>query len=101
MILQGPDLGCESLPGLGCLAPKNVACDSVVRGEADRTADAGAIGHLVLIMPLPVKQRRPGHARRRRHTLGGSEVFELAELPDPVPGPGQVAIDVTYAGGPS
>ena len=29
--------------------------------------------------------------------FGGPEVFELAELPDPVPGPGQVAIDVTYA----
>jgi NADPH:quinone reductase-like Zn-dependent oxidoreductase len=29
--------------------------------------------------------------------FGGPEVFELTELPDPVPGPGQVAIDVTYA----
>ena len=29
--------------------------------------------------------------------FGGPEVFELAELPDPVPGPGQVAIDVTCA----
>ncbi len=29
--------------------------------------------------------------------FGGPEVFELAELPDPVPGPGQVAIDVAYA----
>ena len=29
--------------------------------------------------------------------FGGPEVLELAELPDPVPGPGQVAIDVTYA----
>ena len=29
--------------------------------------------------------------------FGGPEVFELAELPDPVPGPGQVAIDVTYS----
>ena len=29
--------------------------------------------------------------------FGGPEVFEPAELPDPVPGPGQVAIDVTYA----
>src|SRR5215470_14853089 len=29
--------------------------------------------------------------------FGGPEVIELAELPDPVPGPGQVAIDVTYA----
>jgi NADPH:quinone reductase len=29
--------------------------------------------------------------------FGGPDVFELAELPDPVPGPGQVAIDVTYA----
>jgi NADPH:quinone reductase len=29
--------------------------------------------------------------------FGGPEVFELAELPDPVPGAGQVAIDVTYA----
>jgi NADPH:quinone reductase len=46
---------------------------------------------------LPVKQRRPGHARRRSHTFRGPEVFELAELPGPVPGPGQVAINVTYA----
>lgn len=29
--------------------------------------------------------------------FGGPEVFELTEPPDPVPGPGQVAIDVTYA----
>jgi NADPH2:quinone reductase len=29
--------------------------------------------------------------------FGGPEVLELAELPDPVPGPGQVAIDITYA----
>jgi NADPH2:quinone reductase len=29
--------------------------------------------------------------------FGGPEVFELAELPAPVPGPGQVAIDVAYA----
>ena len=29
--------------------------------------------------------------------FGGPEVFELTELSDPVPGPGQVAIDVTYA----
>lgn len=29
--------------------------------------------------------------------FGDPEAFELTELPDPVPGPGQVAIDVTYA----
>lgn len=29
--------------------------------------------------------------------FGGPEVFELEELPDPVPGAGQVAIDVAYA----
>src|SRR5262249_33644715 len=29
--------------------------------------------------------------------FGGPEVFELTELPDPTPEPGQVAIDVTYA----
>jgi NADPH:quinone reductase len=29
--------------------------------------------------------------------FGGPEVFELTEVPDPVPGPGQVAIGVTYA----
>jgi NADPH:quinone reductase len=29
--------------------------------------------------------------------FGGPEVFELTELPDPVPRPGQVAIDVIYA----
>src|SRR5215467_9873901 len=60
-------------------------------------ARSGTSFSSVLIMPLPVKQRRPGHARRRRHTLRGPEVLELAELPDPVPGPGQVANDVAYA----
>src|SRR4051794_31738672 len=30
--------------------------------------------------------------------LGGPEVLEPAELPDPVPGPGQVLLDVTAAG---
>ena len=30
--------------------------------------------------------------------FGGPDVFELTELPDPVPGPGQVAIDVGRAG---
>jgi len=29
--------------------------------------------------------------------FGDPEVFELTELPDPVPGPGQVAIDVSHA----
>jgi NADPH2:quinone reductase len=29
--------------------------------------------------------------------FGGPEVFEVSELPDPVPGPGQVSIDVTHA----
>jgi NADPH2:quinone reductase len=28
--------------------------------------------------------------------FGGPEVLELADRPDPVPGPGQVAIDVTH-----
>lgn len=31
-------------------------------------------------------------------SLGGPDVLELTELPDPVPGPGQVTIDVAYAG---
>ncbi|NUV63425.1 zinc-binding dehydrogenase [Streptomyces sp. CAI-85] len=30
-------------------------------------------------------------------TFGSPDVFELTELPDPSPGPGQVAIDVTHA----
>ncbi|MET9063268.1 zinc-binding dehydrogenase [Streptomyces antibioticus] len=30
-------------------------------------------------------------------TFGSADVFELTELPDPSPGPGQVAIDVTHA----
>ncbi|MFF0598669.1 quinone oxidoreductase family protein [Streptomyces antibioticus] len=30
-------------------------------------------------------------------TFGSADVFELTELPAPVPGPGQVAIDVTHA----
>ena len=29
--------------------------------------------------------------------FGEPDVFELTELPDPVPGPGQVAIDVSHA----
>jgi NADPH2:quinone reductase len=29
--------------------------------------------------------------------FGGPEVFELTELPDPAPGPGQVSIDVSHA----
>src|SRR5215470_16420649 len=48
-------------------------------------------------MRLPVKQRRHGMRAAVVTRFGGPEVFELAELPDPVPGPGQVAIDVTYA----
>jgi NADPH2:quinone reductase len=28
--------------------------------------------------------------------FGGPEAFELAELPDPVPGPGEVAIGVSH-----
>ncbi len=30
--------------------------------------------------------------------FGGPEVLELVELPDPVAGPGEVLVDVTYAG---
>ncbi len=29
--------------------------------------------------------------------FGPADVLELTELPDPAPGPGQVAIDVTHA----
>ena len=32
------------------------------------------------------------------HAKGGPEQFVLAEMPDPVPGPGEVVIDVAYAG---
>ena len=32
------------------------------------------------------------------HSTGGPEQLVLAELPDPVPGPGEVLIDVAYAG---
>jgi NADPH2:quinone reductase len=29
--------------------------------------------------------------------FGGPDVFEVSEMPDPIPGPGQVSIDVTHA----
>src|ERR1700716_1588356 len=29
--------------------------------------------------------------------FGGPDVFEVSEMPDPTPGPGQVSIDVTHA----
>ena len=32
------------------------------------------------------------------HALGGPDQLTLAELPDPVPGPGEVLLDVAYAG---
>ena len=32
------------------------------------------------------------------HATGGPEQLSLAELPDPVPGPGEVLLDVAYAG---
>ncbi len=31
VILRGPDLGCESLPGFGCPAAKNVVCVGAAR----------------------------------------------------------------------
>ncbi|HTF54796.1 MAG TPA: quinone oxidoreductase, partial [Pseudonocardia sp.] len=30
--------------------------------------------------------------------LGGSEMLQLKEWPDPVPGPGELLVDVEYAG---
>jgi NADPH2:quinone reductase len=32
------------------------------------------------------------------HATGGPEQLTLADMPDPVPGPGEVLIDVAYAG---
>ena len=32
------------------------------------------------------------------HAKGGPEQLVLADMPDPVPGPGEVVIDVAYAG---
>ena len=33
-------------------------------------------------------------------SFGAPEVLRVAELPDPAPGPGEVAVDVTHAAGP-
>ena len=46
--------------------------------------------------PRGWRLRGPGRLPQRR-VRGGRKSCELTELPDPVPGPGQVAIDVTYA----
>ena len=32
------------------------------------------------------------------HATGGPEQLTLAEMPDPLPGPGEVLLDVAYAG---
>ena len=32
------------------------------------------------------------------HDKGGPDQLVLADMPDPVPGPGEVVIDVAYAG---
>jgi hypothetical protein len=57
-----------------------------------------------LARQLSAQDLRPLLWRRRAikavviHALGGPDQLTLAEMPDPVPGAGEVLLDVAYAG---